>query len=98
LPVHLRYAREKAVASEKPRANAMSRMGSLPRGARSPADKQLEKKIGYYSFRTVEGKTYECYLSAGLNSMDTVREAKTLCESLKPYQAPAAKNQQTATR
>jgi hypothetical protein len=60
-------------------------------------DKKLEKYVGYFSLRTVEGKTYECYLSGG-NSMDAVREAQAMCESLKPYQPAADEPQQTASR
>ncbi|NUO47469.1 MAG: hypothetical protein HOV80_01290 [Polyangiaceae bacterium] len=49
-----------------------------------------EKKLGYYSFRTVEGKTYECFLDKGSHSMKGVEQAQALCSSLRKYDAPAA--------
>lgn len=55
-------------------------------------DSSLEKKLGYYSQRTIAGNRYRCFLSSP-SYLNAVKLAKQLCRSMEPLQdiAPATK-------
>lgn len=52
---------------------------------------KVQKRIGYYSQVTVDGKSYRCFLEDGVNNIDAMKTAKTLCRSAAKMAPPSAK-------